>query len=392
MTVSKETGLYTGNSAVIHTYNDGEKKVLVLDDIIGAELENQGFARLPNNPVISPNGNPLTARAATNLAIAEAPDGSVFGVYRGYGEPLDSSMIRDSKNKIREGRSNPFPVFFDTDDITPIQPLPTEPIFTSPNRESKAGIEDGRIARYNGGYFYPFVAAREPTSRGIKFSGAGAILSLDLKLEKYFHLRGIPFFMKDLVPNTKKNNPIWMYFTPRIPNHVKKYPCYKKFIKEHPGIWIAKSYNLRDWQIVGEVLRPLEGEKQIGGGTPLMEEVENLGGSVTYIHSMTGDSSTWREYKARAVLFNPDNPSEPIAMTPDFLIPTESYEKNSDYRISHVFPMGAIKRKVEIHTKVYDAHIISAGTGDVSSSLYIVLVKYLADTQKPINHFKYSSN
>ena len=348
---------------------------------------------MPNNPIISPDGNPLTSRSTTNLAIAEALDGRVFGIYRGYGQPLDSRKIIDPKKKPKEGKSLPFAVFFESDDVTPVMPLPQRPVFRSQGKESQAGIEDGRIVRYNGGFFYPHIAARKPNLRGITYSGQGAILRGDLSLKERFPLKGIPYFMKDLTPSNRGINELYiMYLNPRIPDHKKNKPHYKQYHREHQGIWVAISYDLRTWDVVEEILRPLENEKQIGASTSPVDEIVNLGGDLAYIHGMKGESETIRNYYSRAVLFNPEDPTEVVAMTDNFLVPTKPYEINKEYKIEHVFPMGTIKRKVKIGSRVYDAHVISAGTGDVTSSLYFVLLNYLKDSLKPMDQFKYHKN
>ena len=391
-------------SVVLNTYYDNGK-VLVLDDVFGAELERNGFASLPTNPIVTPNGNPLTARAATNLAIVDTPDKRIIGIYRGYGtsigdilkeKPFEKGKIQRFKKKTPEGVSRPFPLWFEPDDVTPITPIPTKPIIDTNNRllrrEAMGGIEDGRLASYCLGYFNPFVRARMPNSRGTKYSLGGAILDHNLTPIEIFSLKGLPHFMKDPVPENYDGHIHVMSVRPSPPSSVESRPSYRGYYSKHPGIWIATSHNLKTWDVMGEVLRPLEDEDKIGDGTPSVDETETLGGKLKYIHGVTGENTPRRNYSGRAVLFQSDDPTTPISMTDNFLCPTEPHEMNDELAIDHVFPMGTIKRKVEIRGRVYDAHIVSAGTGDTSSSLYIVLINYLANNLKPINSFKFAGN
>jgi len=381
---------YSKQSPVSEVIYDNGKKVLVLDDVVGRELESKGFVRLPHNPIISPNGNPYTARAATNLCITEAPDHSVVGIYRGYGKPVCEK---------HEGISGSFAVAFEEDDVTP-KPLPREPILRGGRgKEDGFGIEDGRIVRYNGGYFATLVAARKPIKKGSKkgitmYSGVGVKLSLDLKIEEKFRLEGIPHFVKDFVPKGKINGLYFMGIRASPPAEVKHRAGYERFYREHPGIRIAVSYNLKYWTILegpfdGEVLRPLEGENKIGGGAPPVREKEGL---FEPIHGVRGEGTPRRLYTGRVILFDAEDPLKAIGMTPDFLVPTLDYERNDEYAIDHVFPMGAVRRDVEINGKRHRAHLISAGTADIHSSLYLVLVEYLMNIMLPLDKFEFSKS
>lgn len=368
--------------AVLGIYYEGKRKVLVLDDVFGNELETVGFARLPNNPILAPNGNPLTARAATNLAITETPRGSLVGIYRGYGEPIAEG---------KEGKSRIFPVFFEEDDVTPKKPLPERAIFNVSGKKHGLGAEDGKLVWYNGFYFCPFIAARKPDRWGTMYCGEGAILLADLELEKRFPLIGLPCYIKDIVPLPQVMNDFYlMHIRPSPPDHFQHKRSYKKFYVGNPGIWLAISSDLIKWVVLDEVLMPLEGENKIGGGGAVYEP--ELGGIVEYIHGVSGEGTDRRNYRGRAALFDDNNPAIAIKMTRDFLNPEEAYEKNDAYGIDHVFPMGAVRRRVRIHDNVYSAHLVSAGTGDTSSSLYFVLVSYLKENLKPINTFKFSRN
>jgi len=377
--------LSRGTSPVVDVYYDGGEKVLVLDDTIGRILEVEGHVRLPNNPIISPNGNPETERAATNLCIAEAPDHSVIGIYRGYGRSICGR---------HEGKSGSFPVSFKEDDVTP-KPLPREPIIRSRGKEEGFGIEDGRIVRYNGGYFVALVAARIPDKHGTTmYSGIGIKLSLDLKVEEKFRFEGIPHFVKDFVPKGKFGELYVMGLRASPPSKVKDRDGYKRFYREHPGIRIAVSKDLKHWKIIdgpydGDVLRPLVGENKIGGGAPPVREEEGL---FEPIHAVRGEGTPRRLYSGRVVLFDAEDPLKAIGMTPDFLVPEQDYEMNDEYAIDHVFPMGAVRRKFEIRGKRRRGHIVSAGTADIHSSLYFVLVDYLMDIMRPLDKFEFSKS
>jgi predicted GH43/DUF377 family glycosyl hydrolase len=366
-------------------YDRGEK-VLVLDEVVGNRLEDKGYVRLPHNPIISPNGNPLTARAATNLCITEGPGHKVIGIYRGYGKSVCGQ---------NEGRSGSFAVSFEEDDVTH-NPLPKEPVLRGGRgREDGFGIEDGRIVRYNGGYFAALVAARKPNKRNITmYSGIGVKLSLDLKIEDSFRLENIPHFVKDFIPKGKINGLYVMGIRASPPSRVKNREGYKRFYREHPGIRIAVSKDLKHWEILdgpfnGEVLRPLEGESKIGGGAPPVREEEGL---VEYIHGVRGEGTDRRLYSGRVALFDAEDPTKAIGMTPDFLVPERDYEMNDEFAIDHVFPMGAVRRQVEINGKRHRAHLVSAGTADIHSSLYLVLVDYLMDRMRPLDAFEFSKN
>jgi len=303
---------------------------------------------------------------------------------RGYGKPICGK---------HEGRSGSFAVLFEENDITP-RPLPKEPVLRGGSgREDAFGIEDGRIARYNGGYFATLVAARKPDKKGITmYSGIGVKLSLDLEVEEKFRLDGIPHFVKDFVPKGKINGHYFMGIRASPPPEFRNRESYKRFYKEHPGIRIAVSDDLKHWRIVdgpfdGDVLRPLAGENKIGGGAPPVREEEGL---VEYIHSVRGEGTDRRLYAGRAALFDAEDPTKAIGMTPDFLLPELDYEKNDEYEIDHVFPMGAVRRQVEINGKRHRAHLISAGTADIHSSLYFVLVDHLMDNMQPLNRYEFA--
>ena len=234
-----------------------------------------------------------------------------------------------------------------------------EPVIGPSEIYDKWATEDPRITAIDGEYFITYVGVPDPIMengqpivRSLPLETSSALLKTSdfVTFEKLGIISPSGSDNKDVVLFPEKINgrfamlhrpTRWAksWFNGSFDKFVDEgLPCPVSELPDIPGIWIAFSDNLTNWNDHRLVMKPTHHlDAKIGAGLPPIKTSE--GWLLIYHHVDQGTEPNTFRYSVRAAMLDLNEPSKFISKIPyDILAPEEPYEKESSSGI--VFPSG----------------------------------------------------
>lgn len=299
--------------------------------------------RYKNNPILKPDPKNWWEKAAV-FNCATWYDGKLvhilyraIGEYEKYTSRLGYAISKDGFNFSRVGRL---------------------PIFSPEKDYEKKDCEDPRLTFIDGKLYMTYVVPSTFLRPSLNKWGEPYITALALIRDcsfKEFERLGIITIKgsdnKDVVLFPEKINKKFIilhrpsrwtkeWFTKPESRREKIWlPCSINNLPEKPSIWIAYSYNLKEWNGYKIVMEPKEKweSRKIGAGPP---PIRTPDGWILIYHGVDEK----RCYRAGVALLSLENPSRVIARLPyPVLEPEREYEKKGDVP-NVVFPEGTIMK------------------------------------------------
>lgn len=295
--------------------------------------------RYKKNPILNPNPrNKWESKAVFNPG-AVYKNGKVYLLYRAIGEyktyisRLGLALSKDGFNFKR---------------------ISKKPLISPSKKYDKWACEDPRITLIDNTFYITYVGHSQRVRQPRKSPPQTILLST--KDFIHFKWHGIitpkDSDNRDTVIFPEKINGKFMmihrphrwsknWFKNPLSKKIKiKIPVPYKKLPRRPGIWIAYSYDLKNWTGHKLFIRSThEEDEKIGAGAP---PIKTEKGWLFIYHHVERNEKNERFYTAKAALLDLKNPSKIIAKIPyPILKPKTKYELKGDVD-NVVFPTGAI--------------------------------------------------
>jgi len=304
------------------------------------------LTRHASNPILSPKSDlPWEKEGVFNPGVTEF-NNDIYLLYRAVGE--------------RESYISHFGLAKSHDGVN-FERVSTEPVFGPRETFDHWATEDPRITKIENDFYVTYVAVAKRIMKD--GSSVKRFLPLEtstalLKTKDFLNYENLGVISppnsdnKDITLFSRQIN--GRYYMLHRPNHwskewfqgpYEKYlneglPCDVKDLPDIPGIWIASSADLENWNDHQLLISPSHSDDaKIGPGIPPIET--EAGWLVIYHHVKKDKATGFFVYSARAALLDLKNPTKVIAkLNYDILEPELPYEKENQTRV--VFPTGGL--------------------------------------------------